>query len=896
MTSIASNTNNLLPYYIMITFRIQYDTVWGEQVGVLLTGENSPVMLSTANGHSWEGTTDIVIPHDENHLATYRYGVWRNGELVRVEMGRQPHSFLVTPKDTHYVLCDSWRDMPRSSYLFTTAFSGGIQNTAGPSKSESQGGIVLRVLSPTLTLKGQVLGITGASVGLGEWEKPSPMVQTAPNQWQIVLDVRTTEETEYKYVAMDSISGKIQEWEEGDNRRLYVPSLPVNTRYHLVEEEVYLPSCSQKIAGTAVPVFSLRSQGSQGVGDFGDLKAMVDWCLRTRQRALQILPINDTTKCGEYTDSYPYSSISIYAFHPMYIDLRQLTPVKKARGAKILDELSALNELPAVDYPAVNRLKHEYLKLLFEQTGKQTLKSSSYTEFYQANKDWLLPYAAFCYLRDQYGTPDYRTWKVCSVYSAEQVEKLHEKHSKEIDYYTWIQFLLHLQLLAATSYARDNGIIIKGDIPIGIDRNSVEAWQTPHLFNMNGSAGAPPDAFSTKGQNWGFPTYNWDVMALDNYAWWKRRFRKMAEYFSAYRIDHILGFFRIWEIPTHSVHGLLGQFSPALPMTEEEIEQWGLHFQEEFMTQPFINEELIRRSFGEHAEQVKRTFLKNIHHDIWQLRPEYQTQRQIETWFNLEHKNPLPDKVKESLYALVSNVLFVRDKEGRGWHPRIAAQSSYIFSRLTWDEQQAFTRLYNHYFYERHNQYWYDMAMKKLPTLLNCSPLLPCGEDLGMVPDCVPWVMEQLQILSLEIERMPKDPEQEFGQVSAYPNRSVCTIGTHDMSTLRGWWKESPVLTQRYYNEILTAWGQAPDEAPADICEQVVRRHLESPSVLCILALQDWFAIDEELRLKDPEAERINVPANPKHYWQYRMHLSIEQLMQASGFNSKIATLILATR
>lgn len=881
----------------MIIFKIQYNTVWGEQVGVTIDGHSSPIMLSTADGHHWEGNYDLPLTAQRGEAVSYRYGVWRDGQPVREEMGRQPHCFLATGEaTTTYVLCDSWRDMARSSYLFTTAFSGGNERTANYEPKRLEAGLVLRTLCPTLLLKHQVLGVTGGSSSLGEWQKALPMTQTAPNQWQITLDAQTAEETEYKFVAINAISGKIEEWEEGDNRRLYVPALPADTRYHLCEEELYLPSCRQKLAGTAVPVFSLRSEGSQGVGDFGDLKSLVDWCLRTHQRALQILPINDTTKMGAYTDSYPYSSISIYAFHPMYIDLRQLTVVKKARGKAILAELAQLNEQPAVDYPAVNRLKHEYLRLLYAQTGKQTLRSSSYEEFRSANEDWLLPYAAFCYLRDENGTPDYSQWKTHSHYDAAEIAQLHTAHAEEIDYYAWLQFLLHLQLLDATQYARQNGVIIKGDIPIGIDRCSVEAWQTPHLFNMNGSAGAPPDAFSTKGQNWGFPTYNWEVMQQDGYAWWKRRFRKMAEYFSAYRIDHILGFFRIWEIPTHSVHGLLGQFSPAMPMTVEEIESYGLRFQEEFMTRPFINDELLRRSFGDHAEQVKRTFLKNTHHDIWELRPEYTTQRQIEAWFQQKHKNPLPDAVKEALYELVSNVLFVADKDGRGWHPRISAYTSYIYTRLTWEEQQAYMRMYNHYFYERHNQFWYDCAMQKLPTLLNCSPLLPCGEDLGMVPDCVPWVMDELQILSLEIERMPKDPALSFGQVNRYPYRSVCTIGTHDMSTLRGWWREDAATTQRYYNDVLTVWGPAPDEASADVCEQVVRRHLESPSVLCILALQDWLAIDADLRLADPDAERINVPANPRHYWQWRMHLSIEQLMQESNINNKISNLILATR
>ena len=451
---------------------------------------------------------------------------------------------------------------------------------------------------------------------------------------------------------------------------------------------------------------------------------------------------------------------------------------------------------------------------------------------------------------------------------------------------------MHIQLLEAGNYARQKGIIFKGDIPIGISRNSVEAWIEPYYFNMNGQAGAPPDPFSDKGQNWGFPTYNWDVMEQDNYQWWQKRFRKMAEYFTAYRIDHILGFFRIWEIPSHSVHGLLGQFAPALPMGVEEIESFGLHFQKDFMTRPFINEDILWRMFGEKAGYIKETFLQHSHDDIWEMRPEFDTQRKVEAWF-AGKKDVESCNMKEGIYALISNVLFVPDRKNPStYHPRITVQSDFIYERLNDSEKEAFNRLYNHYYYQRHNQFWYGEAMKKLPMLTQCTSMLVCGEDLGMVPDCVPWVMEQLQILSLEIQRMPKNPEHEFGHLWEYPLRSVCTISTHDMATLRGWWEEDMQLTANYYNRVLGHWGEVPAQAPGWVCEEIIRQHLQCPSLLAILSFQDWLSMDEELRYPDADAERINVPANPRHYWRYRMHLTLEDLMKNGKFNNKLRSMI----
>lgn len=296
--------------------------------------------------------------------------------------------------------------------------------------------------------------------------------------------------------------------------------------------------------------------------------------------------------------------------------------------------------------------------------------------------------------------------------------------------------------------------------------------------------------------------------------------------------------------------------------------------------------------FGERSEEVRQTFVQHVHHDIYEMRPEFDTQRKVEAYF--AGKTDEADlNLKEGLYSLISDVLFVVDRDNpEMYHPRIAVQNDFVYRQLTGQEQEAFNRLYNHYYYQRHNDFWYREAMKKLPVLTQSTSMLVCGEDLGMVPDCVPWVMDQLQILSLEIQRMPKNPEHEFGHVSEYPFRSVCTIGTHDMSTFRGWWEEDRSVTESFYYRELGHWGDLPEHAPGWLCEEVVRRHLYSPSMLCILTWQDWTAMDESLRNPDIEIERINVPANPKHYWRWRMHITLEELMKQDAFNEKIRSMI----
>ena len=462
-------------------------------------------------------------------------------------------------------------------------------------------------------------------------------------------------------------------------------------------------------------------------------------------------------------------------------------------------------------------------------------------------------------------------------------------------------------------YARAHGVILKGDIPIGVNRYGCDVWSEPRYFNLNGQAGAPPDAFSTNGQNWGFPTYNWDEMIKDGCLWWVRRFKNMAKFFDAYRIDHVLGFFRIWEIPINSVHGLLGQFQPSLGMTREEVEGYGLHWQEELFTTPFITDWVLDRMFGNRAQYVRNNFIEHKDEQHYRMRADFDTQRKVEAYFakanaelrkkldtadeteaqNIKAKITENDNLRDGLYALISDVLFVRDhKDANKFHPRISVQFDFIFESLYDSDKAIFNRLYNDYYYRRNNQFWYREAMKKLPKLVNATRMLVCAEDLGMVPDCVPWVMNELRILSLEIQSMPKDPHVRFGHLSRNPYRSVCTISTHDTPTLRQWWDEDWNRTQDYYNSMLYRRGPAPHPLPGWLARDIVSRHLTSPSMVCVISIQDWLSIDEKLRLPDENAERINIPANPKHYWRYRMHINIEDLIANTDFVANISELV----
>ncbi len=851
-----------------ILFSIEYLTTYGEQLVLNIMGPEGMCerhTMATHNGHEWTFDYNLPAPETPTPL-TYYYSVQRGDTVVRTEWLVEPHLMELLPDVLRYTMNDRWTEIPEDSYLYSSAFTDCVarRKDSNASASETIGTrLILKVRAPQLR-SDERLAVVGASTYLGGWDeqKTIRMREQQPNEWVACLDGgRLPAEVELKFIILKD-NGEVT-WEEGLNRHLLIPPMQKGEviSYELTHTWFDIPAW--KGAGTVIPVFSLRSEGSFGVGDFGDLKMMVDWCAKTGQRALQILPINDTTMTHTWQDSYPYNAISIYALHPQFADLRQLPPLKDEEQAKQYERLRMeLNTLPQIDYERVNNAKREYLLLVFRQEWANVKRRATYKKFFDDNSYWLEPYAQFCINRDKEG---------------------------EKDFWYFVQYILDQQMHAVHDHAREQHVILKGDIPIGISRDGVEAWVEPRFFNLNGQAGAPPDAFSKNGQNWGFPTYNWEEMLADGCSWWVRRFRKMSEYFDAYRIDHVLGFFRIWEIPIDAVHGLLGQFSPALAMTREEIEAYGLPFNEGHMTRPFIANWTLQRIFGERTAYVKEHFLDLCHDDIWQMKPEFDTQRKVEAYFKDKDDNDLRD----GLYALISDVLFVRDrKDANKFHPRIGVQSDFIYEAL-WDkDKDAFNKLYNDYFYRRNNQYWYCEAMKKLPLLTQATRMLVCAEDLGMVPDCVPWVMNELRILSLEIQSMPKDPTVTFGQLPKNPYRSVCTISTHDMSTLRQWWDEDPELTQKYYTEMLHHEGDAPHPLPGNVAQEVVTGHLMSPSMLCLLSLQDWLSINERLRLADANKERINIPANPRHYWRYRMHLSIENLMQADDFNNEIISLI----
>lgn len=883
-----------------IKFNLNYKARWGQTVCLLIYKNDADFIekeMTCASEAEW--TIEISIEQGTK-LLQYRYCIKENNAICQFEFdGIRKQKIPANAKKIDFQ--DYWRrpngDSPFNTIAFTDVFFRRKKIPAQKSKADDN--FTLQLRCPQME-PGRHFAIIGNQDALGNWDvsKKIRLDEKDFPIWSISLNTTDLKfPLEYKYLIVDTKTDKVLAWGGGPNRRVENAD---SDKLTIVTDENFIRTIpSWKTAGVAIPVFSLRSEESFGTGDFMDLKKMVDWGKMTGQSFIQILPINDTILYHSNYDSYPYNAVSVYALHPIYLRLERMgVPAKKKDIAYFEKKKKELNKNDFSDYQNVLNEKWKYFKIIFEQESKQVFQSESYQTFFKNNQEWLVPYAVFSYLRDKNGTPEFNKWAEHQTYNKEEIDVLANPKSviyQDISFFYFLQYHLHNQLIEVRDYAHSKGIALKSDVPIGVSPRSVDAWVEPQLFNTTMQAGAPPDDFSVTGQNWGFPTYNWEEMAKDGYQWWKKRFRKFVEYFDAYRIDHILGFFRIWEIPGDAVWALTGSFNPAMPFSVQDLQERGLWWDENRFLKPYLKEHVIRAIFGKYADDVMREYLLMDGWQNFKFKPEFDTQKKVEAHFaslgyNYTEKEL---KIRDGLYALHCEVLFVRDKRNPQLvHPRISMHSSHTFRDLDDNTRRILDKIYVEYFYHRHNEFWKEQALKKLPAIISATNVLVCGEDLGMVPDSVPEVMNELELLSLEIQRMPKKPTVEFAMPEDAPYLSVCTTSTHDMNPIRAWWEEDRQLTQRFYNHALGLQGPAPEVCTPLIAEKIIHQHLQSDAMLVILPWQDWMAIDRKLAHKNPHAERVNVPSDPRNFWCYRMHLTIEQLLAEKKFNAKVKKMI----
>ncbi len=696
------------------------------------------------------------------------------------------------------------------------------------------------------TEAGQSLKIVGKNAKLGKNRVVDApfMVHEGDGHWRLEVTFYTPPKTcAYRYVVVgDEKRGRILHDERFHSDRV----LTLNDQ----EEEVHIYDQWREPfrgAGVAIPVSSIRTENGMGIGEFTDLKLLADWAKACDLKLIQLLPVNDTTVNFKWTDSSPYSTISAFALHPIYLNIEQVGKLPKDLRKQYRNDCKTLNALPQVDYEKVIKKKWKYIYELYERYGKHIFaENDEFRDFFRENQNWLLSYAAFCALRNKYKTVDRSKWakRYQEIKPFCGPETYTEKHYHDVYIHIFVQYHLHKQLSEASKYAKKKGVCLKGDVPIGVHRQGADVWSCPRFFNTDCQAGAPPDAFSKLGQCWGFPTYNWKKMEgnCNDYWWWEDRLKKMSKYFQVIRLDHILGFFRIWEIPYPANDALLGHFSPALPFSLEELKSRGIDFDYDRFCKPYSRTPASDEDFNK------------------------------------------------------NNVLFIEDKnKKKHFHPRVAFHETQSYQDLDDGTKSALNAIYDDYFYHRHNEFWREGALKKLKALKSATNMMICGEDLGMVPACTPEVMKDLDILGMIVQRMPNDPNKKFVDLQNVPYLSVCSPSTHDISGIREWWEENPETTKEFFYQELHQQGDCPAVCEPYTAQLIIDQHLHSPSLWAIFPIQDLFAMDGNLRLENPKDERINDPTNSRHYWNYRFHHTVENMLTFDEFNQKIAAMIRAS-
>ncbi|QIY91221.1 4-alpha-glucanotransferase [Chryseobacterium gallinarum] len=873
-------------------FNVGYIVKAGERLELVIEDGETAVHVHTmfcADNGQWKCEADYF-----SKSISYKYRVVDDKSIVLREEFVQHH--LHFPHNyKEFVIFDEWnnKNFPENylnNKILYNKLNGFIPEKITILKKHTH---LFRLEAPVYHPDWKIV-LIGSTPSLGGWsyEKAIHLSQTDFGVWEASVQIPENEFIQFKYCIYDTDKNRVIDVETGENR--FTVANPLADVLQIVSNHYFRFKAYQMYhdAGVAVPVFSLRSKDGFGVGEFTDLKKLADWAKNTHLGIIQILPVNDTTANYTWTDSYPYAAVSVYALHPQYISLEKLDfPLPKELVEEYQAEKEALNALDLIDYEKMIAGKWKYLKAIFNTEKDKIYKDRGFKRFIKDNETWLIPYAAFCVLRDKYKTPNFNDWKTHKKYIAGKILQFFSSKSKDYDIamlHAWVQYQLHLQLKDAVDYTHHLGISLKGDLPIGIYRYSVEAWTEPELFGMDFQAGAPPDQFTELGQNWEFPTYNWEAMKEDNYQWWKNRFKALEQYFDAMRIDHILGFFRIWRMPISAVQGILGYFYPAVPIVLDEFKAWHLPFDFDRYCKPFINNQILWEYFGEESGKVLE-FMDNNQDGTYTFKEQFDTQRKLADFFK---KNPL-GALEEKLISLCANVLFLTEERNgvTVYHPRFNVYNTEAYKYLSEWEQKIIYDLYHDYFFRRQDHLWYEKAMEKLPVILNATKMLICGEDLGMVPACVPVVMDELAIIALKVQRMPAENIPFYNPKEAgYMN--VVTASSHDSSTLRQWWKEDPVLTQKYFNQQLIQYGKAPEELTPHLAEIIMKQHLYNDAMLAIFPIQEFLATDAELRNENIENERINDPAVFPHYWRYRMHLGLEELKEKQTFNEKIGNWI----
>ncbi len=639
------------------------------------------------------------------------------------------------------------------------------------------------------------------------------------------------------------------------------------------------PEINRKLTGVVTPVFSLRSSQSCGIGEFSDLPLLGQWCKKSGLDIIQILPVNDTG----YQES-PYSALSAFALHPVFIRLSEIP-----ESGNFSIHIKAIREKfepnKRVQFSAVLTAKLELLNIIYKENIVNIKKNKKIKKWF-ADNSWVKDYALFSTIRNKNLLRSWKNWDDYVSPAKKELDTFWDKYEDENFFHVWIQYHLDNQLKKAAVKLEEMEVYLKGDIPILMNEDSCDVWSNRDFFNLELTAGAPPDMFSHDGQNWGFPIYNWKNLKKSNYSWWKKRLIQAAKFYHAYRIDHVLGFFRIWNIPYNMVSGSMGYMNPSAFISINDLKDIGFdQGRINWLSKAHIYGDELRDKLGQEAESIIDLCLERIgNEDLFLFNTNYLSEKMI-------YKAAISDTAKSVLVGFLKDITLIqveKDSFSLSWNYR----NSKGFTSLSDWEKEKIENISSHC-RDTSEEIWKCNALNLLSFMKNATDMLVCAEDLGAIPDCVPSVLEELGILGLKVLRWAREwgaNDEPYIPINNYPELSVSTPSVHDSTTLRQWWyeeKNKDALAKGLNIPVL------PEEPDTNAIELFLKAFFQNNSAICILQIQDFFALDNSISDNDIHFERINIPGTVQDTnWTYRISTELEDLLKREDLSQKINHLV----
>lgn len=869
--------------------------------------------MTPQSGGCW--TLETTLPDGACHSYasfSYYYQVENGDGLVERWEWRGAERTYVFDASIHYMFSDSWQEPPSSRILFTSAFRVWRQQrredklecdermcrTRLPMFRRT---ILFRVFAPQLS-DNEELAICGNHPVLGDWNLSCAvrMQQMSAQEWTMTVRVDNVAlPLEYKYVVIDRQSRRLKQWEEGGNRSTGSCQLADGEALVLFGSLVRLPERRWYAAGVSVPLSVLRSELSYGIGDFGDLRRLVDWAISAGMRMIHLPPLYDTVLKGDCRDSNPYHSVSSYALHPQYLDLVALGEIAdKDAMRRFREQRKELEALGKIDYEAVWRVKSEYSCRRFEEDGEAVLVSQSFKEFHRKNAFWLIPYAVFCAKHKELAASGVLERAELGVYCEKILagtERLAPSLEREIHKIEYVQYHLHRQLKSVSDYARSHGVVLMTDVPAGISPDSVDRWLYSEFFDDAVSLGQMPSDVTPEGSISTLIPFRKPVTEQQQAAfaaWWHGRMERTAGFFDAIHLPQAASYVSAWVVPRHQVCATMGQFTPSLPLTVEELAMFGLKWPHDMYAQPWIDDAIVAQLFGPYAEKVKHQYLLPSPNGFYRLRKEVASPARLQHAFEGRTDESSLD-VKEGLRQLTANVLFVEDVHRSGeFHPRLGGLHTSAYRMLNEEERRAYHRVYRHYYGNRHEALWRCCADRFFAEVAGGTHMLVVASGDGAQPCGWDEVLAAHGVLPCCFSASSKSGDEEFGQLEKNPYWSMTAASALGSASLQQWWEECLPRAQRYAMSVLQKEILTPCSLSPVLAEEIVARHLYSPSMFCVLNMQDWLAIGGASYAASDQTEGMERTLGEENHWKHRMPFTLNQLQGEDTFNEKIRQMI----